>query len=440
MTTAESAESTVSISLLQHKQFALYWLTRVLSTGGYQVLSVAIDWQIYQLTESPLLVGLTGLILFIPVIAGTFVIGHVADHYDRRKVIRICQIGKAVGAALLLVAGYTGHLSVTMIYFVVFLVGTCRAFEGPTLHTIPASIMPQEVLSRAIAAGTTAQQMAQIGGPFLGGLLLAAGANAVYYFCLVAFLIAAVCISLVKIQRPAKVKKVITLETALAGFTYIKSRPIILGAISLDLAAVMLGGVAALLPFFAEDILKAGPLGFGFLRGSPAVGALMMGFFLSNMQINKHAGRIMVGAVALYGLATAGFGLIGILIVNGVAPDVGFAVFPSLPIWQGFSIWLWLSIIMLAITGAADSISVVVRHSLVQTRTPNNMLGRVMAVNSTFTGTTSNLGRFESGAVAALLGVGPAIFVGGIGAAAVAILWIRLFPDFWRVQSVIPEQ
>ena len=440
MTTAESAESAVSISLLQHKQFALYWLTRVLSTGGYQVLSVAIDWQIYQLTESPLLVGLTGLILFIPVIAGTFVIGHVADHYDRRKVIRICQIGKAVGTALLLVAGYTGHLTVTMIYFVVFLVGTCRAFEGPTLHTIPASIMPQEVLSRAIAAGTTAQQMAQIGGPFLGGLLLAAGANAVYYFCLVAFLIAAACISLVKIQRPAKVKKVITLETALAGFTYIKSRPIILGAISLDLAAVMLGGVAALLPFFAEDILKAGPLGFGFLRGSPAVGALMMGFFLANMQINKHAGRIMVGAVTVYGLATAGFGLIGVLIVNGVAPDFGFTTVPNLPIWKGFSIWLWLSIIMLVITGAADSISVVVRHSLVQTRTPNNMLGRVMAVNSTFTGTTSNLGRFESGAVAALLGVGPAIFVGGIGAAAVAILWIRLFPEFWRVQSVIPEK
>ena len=238
----------------------------------------------------------------------------------------------------------------------------------------------------------------------------------------------------------ARVKKTITLESALAGFTYIKSRPIILGAISLDLAAVMLGGVAALLPFFAEDILKAGPLGFGFLRGSPAIGALMMGFFLANMQINKHAGRIMVGAVAIYGLATAGFGLIGVLIVNGVAPDVGFTVFPNLPFWKGFSIWLWLSIVMLAITGAADSISVVVRHSLVQTRTPNDMLGRVMAVNSTFTGTTSNLGRFESGLVAALIGVGPAVLVGGIGAAAVAIFWIKLFPDFWRVQSVIPEK
>jgi MFS family permease len=441
MTTAESADSTAAqISLLRHKQFALYWLTRVLSTGGYQIISVAIDWQIYQLTESPLLVGLTGLILFIPVIAGTFVIGHVADHYDRRWVIRVCQVGKAAGAALLLVAGYTGYLNVTVIYFVVFLVGTCRAFEGPTLHTIPPSIMPREVLSRAIAAGTIAQQMAQIGGPFLGGLLLAAGTNTVYYFCLAAFLIAAGCISLVKIQRPARVKKRVTLETALAGFTYITSRPIILGAISLDLAAVLLGGVAALLPFFAEDILKAGPLGFGFLRGSPAIGALMMGFFLANMQINKHAGRIMVGAVAIYGLATAGFGLVGVLVVNGVAPDVGFTVFPNLPFWKGFSIWLWLSIILLAITGAADSISVVVRHSLVQTRTPNDMLGRVMAVNSTFTGTTSNLGRFESGLVAALLGVGPSVLVGGIGAAAVAILWIKLFPDFWRVQSVIPEK
>jgi len=401
------------ISLLRHKQFALYWWTRVLSTTGYQIIQVAIQWEIYQLTDSAFHLGVIGLIMFIPVIAGTFIIGHVADHYDRRVVIFICHISKALGAVILIVASTMGYLSVGLIYFVVFIVGPGRAFEGPTLHTIVPSIMPQEILSRAIAAGATAHQVAVIGGPALGGFLLAAGTNAVYYVCLAMFVIAAILIMLVRIERPAKAKKAVTLESVFAGFHYIRSRPVIFGAITLDLAAVLLGGVTALLPIFARDILDAGPSGLGLLRSSPAVGALLMSFFLSNIQINKHAGRLMIGAVVVYGLATAAF---------------------------GFSSWLWLSMLALAITGAADSVSVVVRHSLVQTRTPNEMLGRVMAVNSTFTGTTSNLGQFEAGLVASLIGAGPAALVGGLGAAAVAVIWIKLFPDFWRVQSVIPEK
>jgi MFS family permease len=411
--TTETVSATAQVKLLRHKQFALYWWTRVLSTAGYQMIQVAIQWEIYQLTNSALQLGMIGLIMFVPVIAGTFIIGHVADHFDRRSVIRICQIAKAVGAAILLIASYTGYLNVALIYAVVFLIGTGRAFEGPTLHTIPPSIMPQEILSRAIAAGATAQQMAVIGGPALAGFLLAAGTNAVYYVCLGMFLIAGICISLVKIERPAKAKKAVTLESIFAGFHYIRTRPIIFGAITLDLGAVLIGGATALLPIFARDVLDAGPQGLGLLRSSPAVGALSMSFVLSNIQINKHAGRIMIGAVVVYGLATATF---------------------------GFSTWLWLSMLMLAITGAADSVSVVVRHSLVQTRTPNDMLGRVMAVNSTFTGTTSNLGQFESGLVASLMGAGPAVMVGGLGAVGIALLWIKLFPDFWRVQSVIPEK
>src|SRR6476661_4755819 len=214
MTTAESAP----ISLLRHKQFALYWWTRILSTGGYQIISVAIQWEIYRITDSAFLLGMIGFVLWIPVIVGTFVIGHVADHYDRRAVIRICQISKAAGAGILLLAAYFDFMSVALIYAVVLFVGTGRAFEGPTLHTIPPSIMPQEVLSRAIAAGSTAQQMGQIGGPFVGGVLLAAGTNAVYYVCFVMFVIAAICISLVEIKRPAKVKKAVTLESVFSGF------------------------------------------------------------------------------------------------------------------------------------------------------------------------------------------------------------------------------
>jgi MFS family permease len=412
--TTESAESAAAqISLLRHKQFALYWWTRVLSTVGYQMLHVAVTWQIYEITNSAFHLGLVGLVLFVPVIVGTFIIGHVADHYDRRWVIAICQISKGLGALILLLAGYTGYLSVGVIYCVVFIVGTGRAFEGPTLHTIPPSIMPQEVLSRAIAAGATAHQVAVIGGPALGGFLLAWGANFVYVICFVLFVIAATLISLVRIQRPAKVKKAVTLESVFAGFHFIRTRKVIFGAIMLDLAAVLIGGVTALLPIFARDILQTGPEGLGLLRSAPAAGALMMSGYLSNIRIDKHAGRIMIGAVVIYGLATAGF---------------------------GFSSWLWLSLLMLAITGAADAVSVVVRHSLVQTRTPNDMLGRVMAVNSTFTGTTSNLGQFESGVVAALIGAGPAVVVGGLGAAGIAVLWIKLFPDFWRVQSIIPEK
>jgi MFS family permease len=408
-----TAPAEAQISLLRHKQFLLYWLVRIISTGGYQIISVAIQWEVYQLTGSALLLGLIGGILWIPVIIGTFLIGHVADHYDRRVIISICQISKAVGAGMLLAAAYFDVMSVGVIYAVVLFVGTGRAFEGPTLHTIPPSIMPQEVLSRAIAAGSTAQQMGQVGGPFLGGLLLLWGANFVYAVCFVLFLVAAVLISLVEIKRPAKLKKAITLDSVFAGITYIWNRPVIFGAIMLDLAAVLLGGVTALLPIFAQDILHAGPLGFGMLRGSPAVGAILMGIVLANVQIDRHAGRIMVGAVVVYGLATAVF---------------------------GYSTWIYLSMAMLAIAGASDSVSVVVRHSLVQTRTPNDMLGRVMAVNSTFTGTTSNLGQLESGAVASLLGAGPAVVLGGIGATICALAWIKLFPDFWRVQSVIPEK
>ncbi len=261
MTTEPAESAAAQISLLRHKQFALYWWTRVLSTVGYQMLHVAVTWQIYEITNSAFHLGLVGLVLFVPVIAGTFIIGHVADHYDRRWVIAICQVSKGLGALILLLADYTGHLSVGVIYFVVFIVGTGRAFEGPTLHTIPPSIMPQEVLSRAIAAGATAHQVAVIGGPALGGFLLAWGANFVYVICFVLFVIAATLISLVRIQRPAKVKKAVTLESVFAGFHFIRTRKVIFGAIMLDLAAVLIGGVTALLPIFARDILQTGPEG-----------------------------------------------------------------------------------------------------------------------------------------------------------------------------------
>jgi Major Facilitator Superfamily len=281
------------------------------------------------------------------------------------------------------------------------------------LHTIPATIMPQEVLSRAIAAGATAQQVAVIGGPALGGFLLALGTQAVYVICFVVFAVAGVLISLIDVERKPSVKKPLSLASVFAGFHYIRTRPIILGAITLDLGAVLLGGVTALLPIFARDILQTGPEGLGLLRSAPAVGALAVSGYLANVRLDRNAGQIMISSVVGYGLATAVFGL---------------------------SSWLWLSLLALAVAGAADAVSVVVRHSLVQVRTPNDMLGRVTAVNSTFTGTTGSLGQFQSGVVAALIGAGPAAALGGAGAVVLALLWIRLFPDLWRLQSIVAEK
>ncbi|HEY7384015.1 MAG TPA: MFS transporter [Beijerinckiaceae bacterium] len=406
-------EPAAQLSLLRHRNFALYWWTRVLSTVGYQMVHVAIAWQIYEITNSALHLGFVGLVLFVPVVLGTFVVGHVADHYDRRAVIRLCQLAQGFGVLLLIIADATGHASVGLIYGVVLVVGAARAFNGPTLHTIPATIMPQEVLSRAIAAGSTAQQVAVIGGPALGGVLLALGTQAVYVICFLVFALAAVLISLIHIERKPAAKKPLTLQSVFAGFHYIRTRPIILGAISLDLGAVLLGGVTALLPIFARDILETGPWGLGLLRSAPAVGALLVSGYLANVRIDRNAGQVMIGSVIIYGLATAVFGL---------------------------SSALWLSLFALAVTGAADAVSVVVRHSLVQIRTPNDMLGRVAAVNSTFTGTTGSLGQFQSGVVAALVGAGPAAMLGGIGAVALALLWIRLFPDLWRLQSIVAEK
>ena len=226
------------------------------------------------------------------------------------------------------------------------------------------------------------------------------------------FLVAGICISMVQLQRPVRAKKAVTLESVFAGYHYIRSRPIVFGAILLDLVAAVLGGVTALLPIFARDILDAGPEALGLLRSSPAAGALLMSFYLSNIQIDKGAGKTLIASVVIYGLATAVF---------------------------GFSTVLWVSMLALAVSGAADSVSFVLRQSLVQTRTPNDMLGRVTAVNATFTGTTTSIGQFQSGIMAALIGAGPAAIIGGLGAASAALLWIKLFPDVWRVKSIVPE-
>jgi MFS family permease len=399
-------------SLLRHRQFMLYWATRVSTTLAYQMMFVAIGWQVYDLTNSAFDLGLVGLLLFVPSVPGTLLVGHVADHYDRRWVIRVSQIGKALCAAALAIGSVTGGLSIGLIFSIVLVIGFCRAFDTPTMHTLVPGIVPRPMISRAIAAGSMANQVATIGGPALGGVLYIFGPAVVYGVCFTAFITASVLVGMIHLNYPPREKKPVSLETVFAGFSYMRRHPILFGAVSLDLCALLLGGVIAMLPIYARDILETGPWGLGLLRSAPAVGALMASVLLTRIPLRRRAGQMMIGAICLYGLSVLVFGI---------------------------STSLLLSFAALMIYGAMDSVNAVIRHSLVQSRTPNDTLGRVMAVSSLFTNSGSTLGQFESGALAALVGVVPSVLIGGVGAIAIALLWTRVFPELWRVQSVIPE-
>jgi len=402
-------------SLTQHRSFVLFWCARTLTNGAYMMQGVAVGWQIYELTNDPFDLGLVGLVQFVPLVAFALVIGQVADLFDRRVVVAACQVGKALAALALALGTARGWLTRDAMLAVLFLSGTVRAFEIPTIHALLPGLVPTMLLPRAIAASASAQQTAVICGPSIGGLLYATfGAATVYATCAVVFVAASVLISLVRSRAdaPKSERKPISLETLFAGFAYIRSRPILLGAISLDLFAVLLGGVTALLPIYARDILQAGPWALGVLRSAPAVGALAVAILLAHHAIAGRAGRVMFAAVGMFGFASLAFGL---------------------------STSIVLSFLALMVYGAADAVSVVIRQSLVQMRTPYDMLGRVMAVNSMFTGSSGSLGEFRAGTVAAWLGAVPSALIGGAGAIMVMLIWMWAFPQLRRVDKLTPE-
>jgi MFS family permease len=404
-------------SLTRRPAFVLFWCARTFTNGAYMMQGVAVGWQIYALTDDPFDLGLVGLVQFLPVVALSLVIGQVADLFDRRVVVATCQIGKALAALALAIGTARGALTRDGMLAILFLSGTARAFEMPTIHALLPGIVPGTLLPRAIAASASAQQTAVICGPSLGGLLYAAfGAATVYATCTVVFIAASVLISLVppvpRDQGRKEERKPISLETLFAGFRYIRSRPILLGAISLDLFAVLLGGVTALLPIYARDILQSGPWTLGLLRSAPAVGALAVSIVLARSAIAGNAGRIMFAAVGAFGLASLAFGL-----SNSVV----------------------LSFLALIVYGASDAVSVVIRQSLVQMRTPYDMLGRVMAVNSMFTGSSGSLGEFRAGSVAAWLGAVPSALIGGCGTILVMLIWMWAFPQLRRVDKLTPD-
>jgi len=407
-----SAESLASSSLLAHRSFVAYWCARTATNGAYQMQAVAVGWQIYELTGNAFDLGLVGLIQFFPVVVLGLLIGTIADRYDRRVVVGTCQVIKGLAAAAFAFGTLAGLLNRDVMLAILFVSGTARAFETPTMHTLVPGIVPPELLQRAIAASSTASQTAIICGPAIGGLLYVFGASTVYLTCTAVFVLASILVSFIQMQRTPPDKKPVSVEAVFAGFRYIRHNPVVLGAISLDLFAMLLGGVTALLPIYAKDVLVTGPWGLGLLRSAPAIGALTISVWLAHHQIKRRVGHVLFIAVAAFGLATVAF---------------------------AFSTSLVLSMLALAVYGAGDAVSVVIRHSLVQTRTPHEMLGRVLAVNFMFTGTSGTLGEFRAGAVAALFGAFTSVLVGGVGAIVVALLWMKIFPELRRTDTIQGE-
>ena len=398
-----------SSSLLAQRSFVLFWFARVAAMVAHQMLAVGVGWQVYALTGSALDLGLVGLAQFIPSFLFVLVAGHVADRFDRRRVLQACVIVEALAAGGLALGSYQGWITERWIFALIFVVGVARAFQMPAMAALLPLLLPRELFPRAIASNSAATQAAVIAGPALGGFIYVAGPGAVYATSVVMFLATGIITAAIHLVHSQGRSEAVGLDSVFAGIRYIRSRPAILGAISLDLFAVLLGGATALLPVYARDILSTGPWGLGLLRSSTAVGALAMALYLARRPLKRHAGRLMFAAVALFGIAT---------IVFGVS--------------RSFT----LSIVALAVMGAADMVSVVVRSSLVQLQTPDAMRGRVSAVNALFIGTSNQLGEFESGVTAAWFGVVPSVVIGGLGTLAVIALWIRWFPELARVDRL----
>ncbi|MDI7776221.1 MFS transporter [Asticcacaulis sp. EMRT-3] len=401
---------------LQIADFRTFWLSRVCSVLGTSAQSAAIAWQVYDLVrqrasiaESALYVGLIGLAQFLTLFAFTIPAGIVADRYDRRRIITLVLIAQLVLSCGFLAYSLLPHPPFWGLFALSGVLGALRAFSAPASSAIGPMLVPRHVLPRAIAVNSMAMQTGMIVGPALGGVLVGVSPGFAYGFCAVLSLIAAVLSLMIRTDTRPDAPTVPKMTMLKEGMVYIWENKVVLGAISLDLFAVLLGGATALMPIYVKDILHAGPQMFGLLRGAPAIGAIAMSFYLSQWPLRRHAGPWMYGGVAVFGLAT---------IVFGLSRQIG------------------LSILAMIVLGAADMISVYVRGTLVQIVTPNHMRGRVGSVSYLFIGASNELGEFETGLVARIIGpVGAALF-GGIGSLIVTGTWIRLFPALYKTDRL----
>ena len=375
------------------------------------MLSVAVGWQVYALTSDPLALGYIGLVIFLPGVGFSLIAGHVADRFDRRGVVMVCEMTQALGGLSLALMTHHGITRPLPIYLLLFILGTARAFHGPASQALLPRLVPPEHFSNAVAWNSSIWQLAVILGPSMGGAVysLSGGAMTVY-ICNAVFMLAAFSSMAIIATRTGRMEKEdLSWKTVLAGLHYIFNRRAILGAISLDLFAVLLGGAVALLPAFAKDILMTGPAGLGILRGAPAVGAALTALAVAHLPPMRRAGPAMLWCVAGFGTVTVIFGL--------------STSFP-------------LSLLCLVLLGSFDMVSVIVRHTLVQVLTPHSMQGRVAAANLVFIGASNELGEFESGVTAAWFGVVPAVVLGGIGALLVTVIWAWRFPELRQVKRL----
>jgi len=396
-------------SLLQHRAFVAFWFARIASSFGFQMLSVAVGWQIYATTGRAFDLGLIGLVQFVPSVVLALPAGHVADQFERRRIVLIGQITEWLAIVALAGLTLTGHIHEISILALVFVIGVAKAFEFPALQSMLPALVPASILPRAMAVNASAGQAAMIMGPALGGLLYVAGPGVVYVVAAVLYMVAATLMSRLRYEQAPPKREPATLKTLFAGVHFIRERKDVLGVISLDLFAVLLGGATALLPIFAKDILHTGPWGLGLLRAAPAVGALLMSLWLARHNLQRRVGPIMFAAVAGFGVATLVFAL---------------------------STTLWLSLLALFALGAFDMVSMVIRSSLVQLDTPDDMRGRVSAVNAIFINTSNQLGEFESGMLAAWMGAVHATVLGGVGTLLVVGVWMAMFPTLRRRQRL----
>ena len=395
--------------LLNHPAYIAFWCARTASTFGFQMLSVAVGWQIYAITGRAFDLGLIGLVQFFPSVLLALPAGHLADQFDRRRIVLIGQVVEWIAIVLLTALTLLHAIDEMGILLLIFIISTAKAFESPSLQSMVPALVPPSLLPRAMAVNGSAMQAAMIMGPALGGLLYVAGPGVVYAVAAVLYLISAVMVSRLRYEQAPPKREPATLKTLFAGVHFIRERKDVLGVISLDLFAVLLGGATALLPIFAKDVLHTGPWGLGLLRAAPAVGALLMSFWLARHNMERNVGKIMFASVAGFGVTTLVFALSNVL---------------------------WLSLLALFALGAFDMVSMVIRGSLVQLDTPDAMRGRVSAVNAIFINTSNQLGEFESGMVAAWLGAVGSAVVGGIGTLVVVGLWVVMFPTLRRRQRL----
>jgi len=382
----------------------------MLSTAANQILLVALGWQMYDLTSSAWDLGLVGLLQFASTFALTIPSGHLADRVDRRKMLAAACALQGVVASVLAAGSAGGWIGREIILGGCVLLGVVRALQTPAQQAIVPALVEAGQLPRAMALSSSVMKIAVVAGPALGGFVYAFGAPWAYGMCTAILVAALVCVFSIHAVPIIKSKEPATFASMFAGFGFIFDKPVVLGAISLDLFAVVLGGVTALLPIYAKDILQTGPWGLGLLRAAPAVGALALGAWIARYPIERKVGAKLFAAVAIYGAAVVAF---------------------------AFSHDFVVSMVALAASGAADMVSVVVRQTLVQVETPDAMRGRVSAVNAVFISTSNQIGEFRAGATAAFLGpVGSAV-LGGVGTLIVVALWSRMFPALTRRDKLV---